>query len=137
MATIDAFQHWVYTDPEHSRVDRKRAWLDLKRRLGGGEDWGGYEEALAYNWHRQLHLFTVPFYYIEYGIAQTGALQVWRNAKKDRRGAIAKYREGESLGWTRPLPELFRAAGLRFDFGEKTIGPLVKAALADLENLDA
>jgi oligoendopeptidase F len=137
VATIDAFQHWVYTDPEHSRVDRKNAWLDLKRRLGGGEDWSGYEEALAYNWHRQLHLFTVPFYYIEYGIAQTGALQVWRNAKKDRRRAIAKYREGESLGWTRPLPELFRAAGLRFDFGEKTIGPLVKTALADLENLDA
>lgn len=137
VATIDAFQHWVYTDPGHSRQDRKNAWLDLKRRLGGGEDWSGYEEALAVNWHRQLHLFTVPFYYIEYGIAQTGALQVWRNAKKDRKRAIAKYREGESLGWTRTLPELFRAAGLKFDFSEKTIGPLVKAALADLEKMDA
>ena len=137
VATIDAFQHWVYTDPDHSRVDRRNAWLDLKRRLGGGEDWSGYEDALAYNWHRQLHLFTVPFYYIEYGIAQTGALQVWRNAKKNRKNAIAKYRAGESLGWTRPLPELFRAAGLKFDFSEKTIGPLIKAALADLEKLDA
>ncbi|MBV8880471.1 MAG: M3 family oligoendopeptidase [Planctomycetaceae bacterium] len=137
VATIDAFQHWVYTDPDHSRVDRKNAWLDLKRRLGGGEDWTGYEEALAYNWHRQLHLFTVPFYYIEYGIAQTGALQVWRNAKKDRKKAIAKYREGESLGWTRSLPELFRAAGLRFDFSEKTIGPLIQTALVDLEKMDA
>jgi oligoendopeptidase F len=136
VATIDAFQHWVYTTPDHSRVDRKNAWLDLKRRLGGGEDWGGYEESLAFNWHRQLHLFTVPFYYIEYGIAQTGALQVWRNAKKGRKAAVAKFRAGESLGWTRPLPALFRAAGLKFDFGGKTIGPLVRAALADLEKLD-
>ena len=136
VATIDAFQHWVYTDPDHSRVDRKNAWLDLRRRLGGAEDWTGYEDAKAYNWHRQLHLFTVPFYYIEYGIAQTGALQVWRNAKKSRKTAIAKYRAGEALGWTRPLPDLFRAAGLKFDFSEKTIGPLVKAALADLEKLD-
>jgi oligoendopeptidase F len=136
VATIDAFQHWVYTDPDHSRVDRKNAWLDLRRRLGGAEDWSGYEEFKAYNWHRQLHLFTVPFYYIEYGIAQTGALQVWRNAKKDRKAAIAKYRAGESLGWTRPLPELFRASGLKFDFSEKTIGPLIKTALSDLEKLD-
>jgi oligoendopeptidase F len=136
VATIDAFQHWVYTDPDHSRVDRKNAWLDLRHRLGGAEDWTGYEEAKSYNWHRQLHLFTVPFYYIEYGIAQTGALQVWRNAKKNRKTAIAKYRSGESLGWTRPLPELFKASGLKFDFSEKTIGPLVKAALADLEKLD-
>jgi oligoendopeptidase F len=137
VATIDAFQHWVYTDPDHSRVDRKNAWLDLRRRLGGAEDWSGHEETQAYAWHRQLHLFTVPFYYIEYGIAQTGALQVWRNAKKGRKSAIAKYRAGESLGWTRPLPDLFRAAGLKFDFSERTIGPLVKAALADLEKLDA
>jgi oligoendopeptidase F len=137
VATIDAFQHWVYTEPDHSRVDRKNAWLELRRRLGGLEEWSGYEEAQAHAWHRQLHLFTVPFYYIEYGIAQTGALQVWRNAKKSRKNAIAKYRAGESLGWTRPLPALFRASGLRFDFSEKTIGPLVKAALADLEKLDA
>ena len=136
VATIDAFQHWVYTNPGHPRMDRKNAWLDLRKRLGGGEDWAGYEEALSYTWHRQLHLFTVPFYYIEYGIAQTGALQVWRNAKKDRRKAIARFREGESLGWTRPLPALFRAAGLKFDFSEKTIGPLIQAALADLEKMD-
>jgi oligoendopeptidase F len=136
VATIDAFQHWVYTDPDHSRVDRKNAWLDLRRRLGGAEDWTGYDEIKSYNWHRQLHLFTVPFYYIEYGIAQTGALQVWRNAKKSRKTAIAKYRAGEALGWTRPLPDLFRAAGLKFDFSEKTIGPLIKAALSDLEKLD-
>jgi oligoendopeptidase F len=136
VATIDAFQHWVYTNPKHTREERRAAWVDLRRRLGGGEDWSGYEDALAHNWHRQLHLFTVPFYYIEYGIAQTGALQVWRNAKKSRAKAIAAYRAGESLGWTRPLPGLFKAAGLRFDFGEKTIGPLIREALKDLEKLD-
>jgi oligoendopeptidase F len=136
VATIDAFQHWVYTNPKHTREERRAAWVDLRRRLGGGEDWSGYEDALAHNWHRQLHLFTVPFYYIEYGIAQTGALQVWRNAKKSRAKAIAAYRAGESLGWTRPLPGLFKAAGLSFDFGEKTIGPLIREALKDLEKLD-
>jgi oligoendopeptidase F len=136
VATIDALQHWVYTNPKHTREERRAAWVDLRRRLGGAEDWSGYEDGLAYNWHRQLHLFTVPFYYIEYGIAQTGALQVWRNAKKSRSKAIAAYRAGESLGWTRPLPGLFKAAGLRFDFGEKTIGPLIREALKDLEKLD-
>jgi oligoendopeptidase F len=136
VATIDAFQHWAYTHPDHSRADRKAAWLDLRRRMGGAEDWTGHEDALACSWHRQLHLFTVPFYYIEYGIAQTGALQVWRNAKTDRRRAIAKYRAGEALGWTRPLPKLFSAAGLKFDFGGKTIGPLIREAVKDLEKLD-
>jgi oligoendopeptidase F len=136
VATIDAFQHWVYTHPEHSREERKAAWLDLRRRLGGAEDWTGLEEAQGHGWHRQLHLFTAPFYYIEYGIAQTGALQVWKNSRRDRRRAIARVRAAESLGWTRPLPRLFAAAGLRFDFGEKTIGPLIREALRDLEKLD-
>ena len=105
--------------------------------MGGGDDWSGYEDAFAHNWHRQLHLFTVPFYYIEYGIAQTGALQVWRNAKKNRKKAIAAYRAAEALGWTRPLPKLFSVAKLRFDFSERTIGPLIREALADLEKMDA
>jgi oligoendopeptidase F len=138
VATIDAFQHWAYTDPGHSREDRRRAWIGLRERLGGAEDWTGLEEFRAHAWHRQLHLFTVPFYYIEYGIAQTGALQVWRNARtKGRAAAIGAYRRAEALGWTRPLPALFKAAGLRFDFSERTIGPLIRLALRDLENLDA
>jgi oligoendopeptidase F len=133
IATIDAFQHWVYTHPRHTRRERRAAWRDLRRRLGGAEDWSGYLEALDHSWHRQLHLFTVPFYYIEYGIAQTGALQVWQQARRDRRRAVAAYRRAASLGWTRPLPELFRAAGLRFDFSEKTIRPLIQAVLEELE----
>ena len=137
VATIDAFQHWAYTNPSHSRGERTAAWVDLRRRLGGAEDWTGLEELRAVNWHRQSHLFTVPFYYIEYGIAQTGALQVWRNARKDRSKSIAAYRKAEGLGWTVPLPKLFAAASLRFDFGEKTISPLIKLALEDLEKIDA
>ncbi len=136
IATIDAFQHEVYTRPGLSREERRACWVDLRRRLGGAEDWSGHADALAYEWQRQLHLFTVPFYYIEYGIAQTGALQVWRSAREDRGRAIAGYRAAEALGWTRPLPELFEAAGLRFDFGAETLRPLVGAALEDLEKLD-
>lgn len=136
IATIDAFQHWVYTHPGHGRRERRAAWLDLCRRLGGSADWTGLDEEQAYSWHRQLHLFRVPFYYIEYGIARTGALQVWRRARRDRRGAIARVRAAEALGWTRPLPDLFAQAGLRFDFGEKTLRPLIEMALGDLEELD-
>ncbi len=136
IAAVDAFQHWIYTNPGHSRAERRAAWTDLRRRLGGAEDWTGLEEELGYGWHRQPHFFTVPFYYIEYGIAQTGALQVWRDAKEDRRGATAAYRRALSLGWTRPLPRLFAAAGLRFDFGARTIAPLIRAAIEDLEEID-
>jgi oligoendopeptidase F len=136
IAWVDAFQHWAYTNPGHSRGERKAAWKGLHSRFGGLEDWTGLEEALECSWHRQPHFFTVPFYYIEYGIALTGALQVWNKAKRDRRGAVAAYRRAAALGWTRPLPGLFAAAGLKFDFGERTIGPLVKAALEDLEEID-
>ncbi len=136
IASIDTFQHWVYTHPEHDRRERRAAWSRIRTQQGGGEDWLGYRDARELMWHRQGHLFGAPFYYIEYGIAQTGALQVWRNAKRDRRGAIAAYRSAERLGWTRPLPGLFRAAKLKFDFGASTIGPLVRSAMADLERID-
>ncbi len=136
IATVDAFQHWAYTRPDHTPAERRAAWTDLRRRFGGAEDWTGLEEESAHVWHRQPHFFTVPFYYIEYGIAQTGALQVWKRAKKDRRGAVAAYRRALALGWTRPLPRLFAAAGLRFDFGARTVAPLVRAALEDLEETD-
>ncbi len=134
IATIDQFQHWVYTNPGHSRAARREAWLAGKRRFGGGEDWSGREEALAFQWHRQGHLFGSPFYYIEYAIAQIGALQVWLNARRDRAGAIRKYREALSLGWTRPLPELFAAAGVRFGFDASILGPLVEAIAKEFED---
>jgi len=135
VATIDAFQHWMYTHPEHSRAERKEQWLTLRRRFGGIEEYSGYEDVLERSWQRQLHLFQVPFYYIEYGIAQLGALQLWRNARSDRPAALRRYRAGLALGGSRPLPELFETAGLRFDFSSETLGPLMSAVEAELEGL--
>ncbi|HSW45185.1 MAG TPA: M3 family metallopeptidase, partial [Phycisphaerae bacterium] len=135
VATIDAFQHWVYTHPDHTRGERTNAWLSLLDRFGGIEDYTGHDAAREAMWHRQLHLFDCPFYYIEYAIAQTGALQLWRNAGKDRRQALSQYRHALSLGGSRPLPELWAAAGLRFDFSEATLQPLIEAVQAELDKL--
>lgn len=137
IATVDAFQHWVYAHPGHSREERRAAWNGLLDRFGGIVDWSGYEAARASSWHRQLHVFLYPFYYIEYGIAQLGALQIWRRSLGDRAGAVGAYRQALGLGGSRALPELFRAAGLRFDFGAETVGPLMEAVGAELEGLPA
>jgi oligoendopeptidase F len=133
MATIDSFQHWIYTHPGHSQDERTTKWLATLDRFGGEMDWSGLEDAREAMWQRQLHLFHVPFYYIEYGIAQLGALQLWMKAKHDPRGALSGYRAALALGGTRPLPELFAAAGIAFDFSAKTLNPLVKALKEELE----
>jgi len=132
IATIDAFQHWIYTHPKHPRKEREEYWLELRRRFGGIDSWKGYEEALRAAWHRQLHLYEVPFYYIEYGIAQLGALGVWHQYKKDSRGAVEAYKRALALGGSRPLPQLFKAAGLRFDFGPESIAHVVESLRAEL-----
>jgi oligoendopeptidase F len=135
IATVDAFQHWIYNHPGHSRDERCAAWTDLLDRFGGRIDWTGFQNTKAHSWHRQLHIFLYPFYYIEYGIAQLGALQVWRRALADRAGAVADYRKALGLGGARPLPELFAAAGIRFAFDEETLTPLIEAVRAELERL--
>jgi oligoendopeptidase F len=135
IATVDAFQHWIYTHPGHTRDERTAAWLKLMQRFGGDVDWSGYETAHANLWHRQLHIFIVPFYYIEYGIAQLGALQVWANSKRDKAKALGDYKKSLALGGSRPLPELFQAAGCEFEFSEKTIQPLAKMLREELEKL--
>ncbi len=132
IATVDAFQHWVYHHPGHTREERRAAWTAILDRFGGDVDWSGYEDARANGWHRQLHIFLYPFYYIEYGIAQLGALQVWTNSMKDRAAAVANYRRGLALGGSRPLPELFAGAGIRFDFREETLQPLMDAIREEL-----
>ena len=137
IATIDQFQHWLYTHPGHSRQERERAWLDVHDRFGHSVDWTGLEAEKAALWQRQLHLFHVPFYYIEYGIAQLGALQLWVQSKKDTAAALANYKKALTLGGTRPLPTLFEEAGLTFDFGPDTIKPLVDEVRADLAKLPA
>ena len=135
MATIDSFQHWIYTHPGHSAAERTAHWLSLHHRFSGDVDWTGQETALASSWQKQLHLFHYPFYYVEYGIAQLGALQLWMKSRHDPRKALANYRAALSLGGTRPLPELFAAAGIQFDFSVKTLLPLMEFLRAELAAL--
>ena len=125
MATIDAFQHWVYANPEHSREERAEHWLELRRRFGPKTDWSGFEDLKETSWQGQLHLFQVPFYYVEYGIAQLGALQLWQYHRRDASDALSRYARAMSLGNTKPLPELFGEAGLNLGFGEEHVGSLI------------
>lgn len=133
IATVDAFQHQLYTHPGHTREERRAWWVEIFRRFQPGVDWSGCEEAEAYLWHRQLHLFLHPFYYVEYGIAQLGALQLWLQSREDFRGAVARYRAALRLGGSRPLRELFQAAGLRFGLGDDVVAPVARALAAQLQ----
>ncbi|MFQ5806611.1 MAG: M3 family oligoendopeptidase [Phycisphaerae bacterium] len=135
MARVDALQHWVYTHVDAGLEDRKDEWQRLTQRFSPHVDWSGLEAYDRHSWHRKLHFFEVPFYYVEYGIAQLGALQVWMNARKDYEQAVALYRNGLALGGSRPLPELFEAAGLKFDFSEKTLRPLIEAVMEEIDTL--
>jgi oligoendopeptidase F len=137
VAQIDAFQHWLYAHPEHTREERAQHWLELEERFGPTLDWSGYEHVRESLWQRQLHLYEVPFYYIEYGIAQLGALQIWTQFREDNAAAVANYRSALALGGSRPLPELFEAAGARFDFSAGTIAPLMDAIDTELAALPA
>jgi oligoendopeptidase F len=135
MAVVDAFQHWIYTHAGHTRAERKTAYLKLMDRFGGDVDFSGYEEMRAHSWHRQLHIFIHPFYYVEYGIAQLGALQVWANSKHDKAKALNDYKKSLALGGSRPLPELFAAAACKFQFDAATIKPLIQLAGTELKKL--
>ena len=133
IATIDAFQHWIYTHPGHSSEERQTHWMELRDRFSDQSDWSGFEEAQKNLWQRQGHLFGVPFYYIEYGIAQLGALGIWINAKSDSSGALEAYLKSLSKGGSIPLPDLFQTAGIKFDFGPETVAPLVDAVMNELD----
>ena len=110
MALVDAFQHWIYENPAQGSVAAKceQRWAELWDRFMPGIDYSGLEEARKTYWHRQGHIFNSPFYYIEYGLAQLGAAQVWANSLKDQEKAVADYRTALALGATVPLPELFK-----------------------------
>jgi oligoendopeptidase F len=138
MAVVDAFQHWVYTHPEAAAdaAHCDKAWDDLWARFMPGFDWAGFEEARMTGWHRKPHIFTAPFYYIEYGMAQVGALQVWRNSLSDQAGALAAYRHALSLGGTKTLPELFAAAGAEFRFDTDMLTDLIALVENMIEELE-
>jgi oligoendopeptidase F len=136
IATIDAFQLFVYSRPKHTRDERAAFWLGLDDRFGSKIDWSGLEHLRSVVWQRQLHLFSHPFYYIEYGIARLGALQLWLHAlEKGEKSAVEAYIRALSLGGSKPLPELFEAAGLKFEFGPEIVKRLVDRAARELEKL--
>jgi oligoendopeptidase F len=136
IATIDAYQHWVYTNPQASRSERTAFWNTLLERFGHDVSWDGLEASRDAMWQRQGHLFGVPFYYVEYGIAQLGALQLWKiGLDAGISEAIERYTSALSLGGSRPLPELFAAAGLEFDFSAETVGALMCLVSDELAKL--
>ena len=135
IATVDAFQHWLYLNPNHSIEERDKAWCNLIDRFGGNVDWTDYESAKAKLWHKQLHIFLHPFYYVEYGIAQLGALQVWANSKNNRSKALDDYKAALALGGSRPLPKLFERCNIRFDLSRETVAPMADLLRKELKAL--
>lgn len=126
IACVDAFQQWVYTEGvDASPRERDAKWLEIRARFEPDVDWSGLEDERIARWYRQSHIFTAPFYYIEYGIAQLGALQVWRQSLRDRAGALERYRAALALGGTRPLPEIYATAGVKLVFDAAEMGRLV------------
>ncbi len=136
VATIDKFQHWVYENPKHSVEEREAKWNELMDVFGNHVvDWSGNEDARTYMWQKQLHLYEVPFYYIEYAMAQLGAIAVWRNYKQNPERAIQQYMEALSLGYTKTIGEIYETAGIEFNFSQTYVKELVDFVRGELENL--
>jgi oligoendopeptidase F len=126
VATIDKFQHWIYENPTHTREERSKKWMEILAEFSSPEvDFSGLDNYRAYHWQRQLHLYEVPFYYIEYGIAQLGAIGLWKQYKTDADKAINNYVNALKLGGMKTLPELYQAAELPFDFSPTYISQLM------------
>jgi oligoendopeptidase F len=138
IASVDAFQNWIYAaGRDADSAGRDAGWLAVRARFEQGVDWSGLTAERVARWYRQLHIFLYPFYYIEYGIAQIGALQVWRNARRDPARAIADYKRFLALGATRPLPDLYRAAGVELSFDAGLLGDLVAMVEEEMATLQA
>jgi oligoendopeptidase F len=136
IATIDKFQHWVYENPGHSEIERAEAWMNILNQFSSSSvDYSGLMPYRNISWQRQLHLFEVPFYYIEYGIAQLGALGMWKQFRENKEKAIQNYTNALSLGGTRTLPELYKAAGLTLDFSPDRIRELMEMVSRELKSL--
>ncbi len=125
VATIDKFQHWIYTHPKHTQEERYNYWLELTDEFSSSKvDWTGFEFVKKDQWQRQLHLFEVPFYYIEYGMAQLGAIALWKNYRSHPKKAIEQYKAALSLGYSKTIPEVYKAAGIEFNFSNEYIAEL-------------
>ncbi len=136
IATIDAFQHWLYTHPEHTLEERTAEWVKITSRFDSGvTDISGYEHYLANSWQKQLHLYEVPFYYIEYGFAQLGAIAIWRNVLRDKKSGLEGYKNMLQLGYTRTIPELYEAGNVKFDFSTAYVSELFDFVWTELQKL--
>lgn len=136
IAQIDKFQHWIYQHPNQTNEERNAYWLTLADEFGSSVvNWDNHREALSYQWQKQLHLYEVPFYYIEYGFAQLGAIAIWRNYKNNPALTLQQYKDALKLGYTRPLPELYATAGIRFDFSPAYIKELAEFVRAEIDKI--
>ena len=136
IAIIDKYQHWLYTHPGHSVTQRENAWQEILNEFSTGiTDWSGFEEFRLNQWQKQLHLFEVPFYYIEYGIAQLGALAMWRQYRLNKQQALDNYANALSLGYTKTLGELYSTAGIKFDFSPAYVKELSDYVTPILESM--
>lgn len=133
VATVDKFQHWIYENPTHTVEERTTAWLSIYEKFADSvTDWSGLENYKSWMWHRQLHIFELPFYYIEYGIAQLGAIGVWKNYKENPQKGLEGYLNALKLGYTKPMKEIYAAANIPFDFSKEHIASLMNFVQAEL-----
>ena len=136
MAVIDKFQHWIYENPSHSVHERTKKWNEILDDFSDSQtNWDDLEKYRDYIWQRQLHLFEVPFYYIEYGFAQLGAIAIWKNFKEDPRKGLDGYLAALKLGYTRSIPEIYRAANIEFNFSKTYISELIGFVKSELSKL--
>ncbi|WP_214071591.1 M3 family oligoendopeptidase [Mucilaginibacter sp. dw_454] len=136
VAVIDQFQHWIYTNPDHLASERAEAWLKIYEPFGAGfADWSGLEEAEANLWQKQLHIFEIPFYYIEYGFAQLGAIAVYKNYKENPEKALEQYLSALKLGYTKTIKEIYETAGIKFDFSAGYVKELADFIKGEIDKL--
>lgn len=134
VATVDEFQHWIYENKNHTADERAIAWEKIMSKYESPViDWKKYQDVQKYNWQKQLHIFEVPFYYIEYGMAQLGAIAVWRNYLANPEKALDKYDAALKLGYTQPIGKIYKAAGIQFDFSGDYVRELVNFVKEQLE----
>ncbi|NVM62016.1 oligoendopeptidase F [Mucilaginibacter sp. SG538B] len=137
VAVVDQFQHWIYTNPDHTDADRTTAWIEIFEPFGAGfTDWSEHREALANLWQKQLHIFEVPFYYIEYGMAQLGAIAVWKNYKENPEKGLQQYLDALKLGYTKTIKEIYETAGIKFDFSAAYVKELAEFVKSELDKLN-
>jgi oligoendopeptidase F len=136
VAVVDQFQHWLYTNPDHTDAERTDAWIKIYERFGAGfVDWSAYPEAEANLWQKQLHIFEVPFYYIEYGMAQLGAIAVWKNYKQNPEKGLQQYLDALKLGYTKTIKEIYETAGIKFDFSAAYVKELAEFVKGEMDKL--